>query len=75
MYAVEDDLNEQEVKDLEKLFRKVANIFKQYVGGQDEEALAKTAKLAERFGHCHCSQVWTSVWAQLPRVGRLRRLR
>lgn len=49
--TVEGDLNEQEVKDLEKLFRKVANIFKQYVSGQDEEALAKTAKLAERFGH------------------------
>ncbi len=49
--TVEGDLNEQEVKDLEKLFRKVANIFKQYVRGQDEEALAKTAKLAERFGH------------------------
>lgn len=49
--TVEGDLNEQEVKDLEKLFRKVATIFKQYVSGQDEEALAKTAKLAERFGH------------------------
>ena len=49
--TVEGNLNEQEVKDLEKLFRKVANLFKQYVRGQDEEALAKTAKLAERFGH------------------------
>ena len=49
--TVEGNLNEQEVKDLEKLFRKVANIFKQYVRGQDEEALAKTAKLVERFGH------------------------
>ncbi|HSS30515.1 MAG TPA: hypothetical protein VLL06_05810 [Nitrospiraceae bacterium] len=49
--TIEGDLNEQEVKDLEKLFRKVANIFKQYVSGQDKEALAKTAKLAERFGH------------------------
>jgi hypothetical protein len=48
--TVEGDLNEQEVKDLEKLFRRVANIFKQYVSGQDEEALAKTAKPAERFG-------------------------
>ena len=38
--TVEGDLNGQEVKDLEKLFRKVANIFKQY----------KTAKLAGRFG-------------------------
>lgn len=49
--TVDGDLNEQEVKDLEKLFRKVANIFKQYVNGHDDEALAKTAKLAERFGN------------------------
>lgn len=48
--TVEGDLNEQEVKDLVKLFRKVANIFKKYLSGQDDEALAKTAKLAERFG-------------------------
>ena len=48
--TVEGDLNEQELKDLAKLFRKVANIFKKYLGGQDDEALAKTAKLAERFG-------------------------
>ena len=49
--TVDGDLNEQEVKDLEKLFRKVTNIFKQYVSGQDDVALAKTAKLAERFGN------------------------
>jgi hypothetical protein len=48
--TVEGDLNEQEVKDLAKLFRKVANIFKKYLSGQDDEALAKTAKLTERFG-------------------------
>ena len=48
---IEGDLNEEEVKDLTKLFRNVANIFKQYVSGQDDEALAKTAKLAERFGN------------------------
>ena len=48
--TVQGDLNEQEVKDLEKLFRKVANIFKQYLNGNDAEALAKTAKLADRFG-------------------------
>ena len=47
--TVEGDL--KEVKDLEKLFRKVANIFKQYVSGENEEALATTAKQAERFGH------------------------
>ncbi|MEP6890858.1 MAG: hypothetical protein ABI955_09230 [Nitrospirota bacterium] len=48
--TIEGDLNEEEVKDLTKLFRNVANVFKQYLGGQDDEALAKTAKLAERFG-------------------------
>jgi hypothetical protein len=48
--TVEGDLNEQEVHDLEKLFRKVAKIFRKFFRGQDEEALAKTAKLAERFG-------------------------
>jgi hypothetical protein len=48
--TVHGDLNEQEVKDLEKLFRKVSNIFKQYLNGHDDEALAKTAKLAEQFG-------------------------
>jgi hypothetical protein len=48
--TIEGDLNEQEVKDLAKLFRNVANIFKKYLSGQDDEALAKTAKLSERFG-------------------------
>ena len=48
--SIEGDLNEEEVKDLTKLFRNVANIFKQYVSGQDDDALAKTAKLGERFG-------------------------
>ena len=48
--TVEGDLSEQEVKDLTKLFRKVANIFEKYLNGQDEAALAKTAKLVERFG-------------------------
>ena len=32
--TVEGDLNEQEVKDLAKLFRKVANIFKKYLSGR-----------------------------------------
>lgn len=47
--TVEGDLNEQEVKDLASLFRKVANIFKKFLSGQDDAALAKTAKLADRF--------------------------
>lgn len=49
--TIEGDLNEEEVKDLARLFGKVANIFKQYLSGQDDEALAKTAKLVERFGN------------------------
>ena len=48
--TVEGDLNDQEVKDLSKLFRKVANIFKKVLSGQDDAALAKTAKLAGNFG-------------------------
>lgn len=48
--TVEGDLNEQELHDLEKLFRKVSNIFSKYFRGQDDEALAKTTKLADKFG-------------------------
>jgi len=48
--TIEGDLNEEEVKDLAKLFRNVANVFNQYLSGQDDEALTKAAKLAERFG-------------------------
>ena len=47
--TVEGDLNEQELNDLEKLFRKVSNIFRKFLQGEDDEALAKTAKLADRF--------------------------
>jgi hypothetical protein len=43
-YTTEDDGQAVDI-------RKAANIFKQYVSGEDEEALAKAAKLAERFGH------------------------
>jgi hypothetical protein len=49
--TVEGDLNDQEVKDLSQLFRKVANIFKKYLSGQDDAALAKTAKLGDSFGN------------------------
>lgn len=48
--TVEGDLNAQEVKDLSVLFQKVTNIFKKFLSGQDDQALAKTAKLADRFG-------------------------
>lgn len=49
--TVEGNLNEQELKDLEKLFRKVSNMFRKYFSSQDEAALAKTTQLSERFGH------------------------
>lgn len=49
--TVEGDLNDQEVKDLTSLFRKVANIFKKVLNGQDNAALAKTVKLSESFGN------------------------
>ncbi len=49
--TVEGDLNDQEVKDLSSLFRKVANIFKKVLNGQDDAALAKTAKLSDSFGN------------------------
>lgn len=47
--TVEGDLNEQEMRDLQKLFRKVTSIFRKFFSGQDEAALAKTARLVERF--------------------------
>lgn len=49
--SVEGNLNEQELKDLEKLFRKVSNIFHKFFSGHDNAALAKTAQLSERFGN------------------------
>ena len=48
--TVEGDLNEQELSDLQKLFHKVGSIFRKFFSGQDDQALAKTAKLAEKFG-------------------------
>jgi hypothetical protein len=49
--TVEGDLNEQELHDLEKLFQKVSSIFRKFIAGEDEQDLAKTATLAERFGN------------------------
>jgi hypothetical protein len=49
--TVEGELNEQEISDLEKLFRKVSNIFRSFFHGNDESALAKTANLGGRFEH------------------------
>ncbi|HXV67562.1 MAG TPA: hypothetical protein VD738_01460 [Nitrospira sp.] len=44
------DLNEQELRDLDKLFRTVASIFRKFFRRQDVEAVAKTAWLVDRFG-------------------------
>ena len=48
--AVDGDLNEQELSDLHKLVQEISGIFRGFVEGQDEQALAQTAALAERFG-------------------------
>ena len=47
--AVSGDLDEAEVTDLEKLFEKVASIFRGFVQGRDDEAQAQTLQLAEGF--------------------------
>ena len=47
--AVNGDLNEEELNDLEALFQKVSNIFRGYFQGQDEDARAHIAKLAGGF--------------------------
>jgi hypothetical protein len=47
--AIDGDLNEQERSDLHKLLQKISGIFRGFVEGQDEKALAQAAALAERF--------------------------
>ncbi|MDH5669361.1 MAG: hypothetical protein OEY86_15255 [Nitrospira sp.] len=47
--AVEGNLNEQELQDLETIFQKAANIFKHFLKGQDEVSLGKITNLADRF--------------------------
>lgn len=47
--TVEGDLNEQELNDFHKLLQNISNIFRGFVEGQDEKALAQAAILAERF--------------------------
>ncbi len=49
--TVEGDLSEQEARELSKLFKKVLNIFRKLFNGQDEAAVAKTAKLADQFSN------------------------
>jgi hypothetical protein len=49
--TVEGDLNEQEVADLTKLFRKMKNIIRNFFRGEDEQAVEKMAKLADQFGN------------------------
>jgi hypothetical protein len=48
--TVDGDLNEQELNDLHTLVQKISSIFHGFVEGQDEQAFAQTAALAERFG-------------------------
>jgi hypothetical protein len=49
--TVDGDLNEQEVADLTKLFRKVKHIISNFFQGRDEQAILRTAKLADQFGN------------------------
>lgn len=48
--TVEGDLNEQELDHIEKLFRKLYNIFRYLLHLQDEACLTETPMLADRFG-------------------------
>ena len=47
--AVEGDLNEQELQDLETIFQKKANIFRHFLKNQDDVLPGKIANLADRF--------------------------
>lgn len=47
--AVDGDLNKEELHDLKLLFGNIANIFRGFLQGQDEDARAHTTKLAEGF--------------------------
>jgi hypothetical protein len=47
--AVDGDLNKEELHDLNILFGNIANIFRGFFQGQDEDARAHTTKLAEGF--------------------------
>ncbi len=47
--AVDGDLNKEELHDLQTLFGNIANIFRGFFQGQDEDARAHTSKLAEGF--------------------------
>lgn len=47
--TVDGDLNKEELHDLETLFGNIANIFRGFFQGQDEDARAHTTKLAEGF--------------------------
>jgi len=47
--AVDGDLNKEELHDLKILFGNIANIFRGFFQGQDEDARVHTTKLAEGF--------------------------
>lgn len=47
--TVEEDLSEQEIRDLLRLFEKVLDLFRKFVRGQDEAAFTTMATLARLF--------------------------
>ncbi len=84
--AVDGDLNKEELHDLKILFGNIANIFRGFFQGQDEDARVHTTKLAEGFtGLDSLSSLDLTVEVvrsvavgqchTLPRVGRQGRLR
>jgi hypothetical protein len=48
--TVEGDLSDQELNDIDNIFRKLSNIFRAFFKEKDEVYLTETAKLAARFG-------------------------
>ena len=48
--AVDGDLNQEELEDLDVLFQKIGNIFRGFIQGQDEHARVQSDNLAEGFG-------------------------
>lgn len=56
---MDGDLNEQELCDLDKLFRTVASIFRKFFRGQDVEAVARPPGWSIGLEACPRSPDWT----------------
>lgn len=49
--AVEGNLNEQELQDVESLFSKITNVFRGFIQGKDEGGLSEIGNVAHHFSH------------------------